>query len=530
MQDETLLTLAMMHSIDSETRLLRVNKAWQKTLGYSADEVIGQPVTKFIAPEFREYVASKLVPAFFKTGVQKGVAYSYVRKHGERVEVVLSALAERNAEGAVVGSIAVLNDVTEQKRAQRQIEALNTELEQRVKARATELRATNRELRSEIARGEEAAAARRQSEQQLRILTNALPVLINYVDTSERYRLNNSAYEEWFGRRPEELNGKRVRDVVGKGAYDVIGPYIQRALAGERVTFEAHVPFRLGGPRHCQASYVPHADENGTVVGFFSVVSDVSGRVEAEQKLSERQEELARVLRANAMGEMAATLAHQMNQPLAAISNYARGGLLRLGNGADPLGSQWARAFEQIADQAERASEMIDRIDRFVRRSGDKTEAVDINQIAESAASLVEREARVHKVNIKSMLDHTVPPVKVGAIEMEQVILNLLRNGVDASKSGKGKREVTVRTYANGDDIEVAIADRGVGLPVGSAHRLFEPFFTTKTGGMGMGLRISRSVVERYGGRIWAVDNPDRGATFTFALPTAPERCALDFR
>ena len=201
-----------------------------------------------------------------------------------------------------------------------------------------------------------------------------------------------------------------------------------------------------------------------------------------------------------------------------------------MGNGADPLGSQWARAFEQIADQAERASEMIDRIDRFVRRSGDKTEAVDINQIAESAASLVERDARVHKVNIKSMLDHTVPPVKVGAIEMEQVILNLLRNGVDASKSGKGKREVTVRTYANGDDIEVAIADRGVGLPVGSAHRLFEPFFTTKTGGMGMGLRISRSVVEPYGGRIWAVDNPDRGATFTFALPTAPERCALDLR
>jgi len=241
----------------------------------------------------------------------------------------------------------------------------------------------------------------------------------------------------------------------------------------------------------------------------------------AHEALRQHQAELAHVLRLHTMGEMAAALAHEINQPLCAITNYAQGGVQRLRAGSvDP--TVLRLAFEAIAREGLRAGEILRGIRNLVQRETAVSEGVDVNALAAEAARLLEPQARLHGVTVRLQRALPLPPIQADGTQIEQVMLNLMLNGVEAAASTpRAAREVIVVTTAHDGAVEVEVSDTGGGISPKVEQRLFTPFFTTKTHGLGLGLAISRSIVECHGGRLWAVSPPGGGATFRFFLPLA---------
>ena len=254
---------------------------------------------------------------------------------------------------------------------------------------------------------------------------------------------------------------------------------------------------------------------------FAGFVTDVSARQQSEQRLQELQAELIHVSRLSAMGEMASALAHELNQPLTAIINYAQTarGLVerRPGEGASGLVS----LLEKTVQQASRAGQIIRRLRQFIAKGETDRALEDINAVVEEASALALIGTGGKGIAARRVLGAGLPPVLLDKIQIHQVITNLIRNGVDAL-GGVKRREIVISTrHAGADSIEITIADTGPGLAPEVADRLFQPFVTTKPGGLGIGLSICRSIVDAHGGRLWASDNPDGGTIFHVRLPTA---------
>ena len=252
------------------------------------------------------------------------------------------------------------------------------------------------------------------------------------------------------------------------------------------------------------------------------LVREMAERRRAEETARERQTEMDHVARLSILGEMASNLAHELNQPLGAIANYARGCTRRLEMGTvEP--AQLAEITRAIAEQAERAGRIIARIRNFVRKRASQLEPMDVNEAVRAATSLCEARARGDGVAVVTTLADDLPPVLADAVQIEQVVLNLVMNALDALEGAQGGApEVTVRTGRDAEGrVEIAVADRGRGLTDEARSRLFDPFFTTKPGGMGLGLSICRTIVEAHGGHLWATDNPGGGAVMRFVLPAA---------
>ena len=252
-----------------------------------------------------------------------------------------------------------------------------------------------------------------------------------------------------------------------------------------------------------------------------TVAHDITDRVRAEEEVRHRREELAHVTRLATMGEMATGLAHELNQPLSAILYFARGCRRRLQAGGCATEAT-LEVTEKIAAQAERAAAFVGRIRAFVRKAELRLAPVDLNQVVREAAGFAAHEAREQGVLIDFRLARSLPLVSVDMIQVEQVVLNVIRNGIEAVQgNGPDRRRVTVKTSRAADTVVCDIADTGCGYSEQVADQLFDAFFTTKPGGLGMGLAISRSIIEAHGGRMWATPNPDGGATFRFTLPVS---------
>ena len=249
--------------------------------------------------------------------------------------------------------------------------------------------------------------------------------------------------------------------------------------------------------------------------------AEMDERRRAEERASRHQAELAHVARLSTVGEMAAELAHELNQPLAAISSHAQAcaRLLQSSgfNGAEDL----TASIHQVVEQADRAAEIIRRLRRFVRKAEPTQAVLEINSLAREIATLVMVEASAAQVEIRFELTDPCPPVMGDQIQIEQVLINLIRNGLEAMRESQGEsRAVTIRTsVGQRNRIEVAVRDQGVGISPEMDPRVFDRYFTTKPDGMGMGLPISRSIVESHGGDLWVTSTPGHGTTFTFSLP-----------
>jgi len=222
------------------------------------------------------------------------------------------------------------------------------------------------------------------------------------------------------------------------------------------------------------------------------------------------------------MGEMATGLAHEVNQPLTAIATYAQACQRLLASGAN-ANDEVAAALEQIAAQALRAGEVIRRLRSFVKNREVRREIVEANRLLEDLMTLAQTDTRNHGVRVQLERAPEAPQLLVDAVQIQQVILNLLRNSIDAmGHLPEADREITLRVRCIEDcSVEFMISDRGHGIPE-SATELFNPFYTTKPGGTGLGLTISRSIVRAHGGKLWCGPNPGGGARFFFTLPVTP--------
>lgn len=297
---------------------------------------------------------------------------------------------------------------------------------------------------------------------------------------------------------------------------------VQRLISGQEDTSEFRIVTKDGRIRWIRESGKPVWDPHDGVVRVYGAAQDVTERKVAEEEARARETELAHVLRLGTMGEMAAGLAHEINQPLSAIVSFARGCTRRMRSGSAEVDTL-LEPIEQIATQAMRANEIVQRLLGFVRKQKPPRERAAVGDLVRDVASLLAGEARRRGILLRIELASDLPPVEVDRIQIEQVILNLVRNALEATPAGGPEPAVEIRTERDDGFVAVAVTDQGEGLTAEQRDRVFEPFFTTKKAGLGMGLAISRSMVRAHGGRITASANAGRGATFRFTLPIAGE-------
>ena len=286
---------------------------------------------------------------------------------------------------------------------------------------------------------------------------------------------------------------------------------------------EYQVVLRDGTVKHLHhlAQAVFHPD--GRVLKYVGTIHDITDRRRAEDEARVLQERLTHFSRLSTMGEMAAGLAHEINQPLSAIATYARA-CQRLIAQPEPDYADVIAALEQINAQALRAGEVIRRLRNFVKNREVKREPVDCSRLLEDLRTLAETDARLHNIRLRLDCEEPLPTVYADPIQLQQVVLNLVRNAIDAMVDAtEDQREVVLTTrQASDGEIEITVADRGTGLAPEATEHLFNPFFTTKASGTGLGLAISRSIVRAHGGRLWHTPNDGCGVRFHFTLPVSP--------
>jgi len=263
----------------------------------------------------------------------------------------------------------------------------------------------------------------------------------------------------------------------------------------------------------------PLIDADGRQIGWMGSMVDVTEQKNAQELARQQQERLQATARLVTMGEMASTLAHELNQPLAAISSYNTGCLNMIEHGALSQG-ELTGILQKIGKQAQRAGQIIRRVHAFVRRSEPKLEPADLNAIIREAVGLVEPDAIRRGVDIAADLDEHLPEVLADPVMIEQVAVNLIRNGMDAmADTPRPRRCLQLTTHETDGLLVFSVADRGKGIPPDIAEKLFAPFFTTKEEGMGMGLNICRSIAELHRGRLSFEAHPGGGTIFNFSLP-----------
>ncbi len=354
-------------------------------------------------------------------------------------------------------------------------------------------------------------------------LENA-PLAILTCDLQGRLLTANRAACELFGYRPEELQTLKITDLTHPDDCPRCVEMTRRAARGEVDRYVEKRRYRrrdgtvIRGELHVGVAH----GADGRPLKLVLQVEDHSQRLRAQEEADRLRERLAHVGRLGTLGEMAAGIAHEINQPLTAITNYARAcqRLLRAGRGSDP---RLLEALDKVSDQAKRAGEVVERLRDLVRKRDSRRERADVNELVTGVVRLAQAEARLRDVTLRVELAERTPPVVADGVQVQQVVLNLIHNGLEAMEGlDRRDRELVVRTAAgDGSEIEVAVADRGKGVAEEAREELFQPFFTTKAAGMGMGLSICRSIVRSHGGRLWFTPNPGRGTTFHFTLPAA---------
>ena len=259
--------------------------------------------------------------------------------------------------------------------------------------------------------------------------------------------------------------------------------------------------------------------ETGGVLGL-EMIEDITEARTAKEQTRIHEAELAHATRLAMLGEMVAGIAHEVNQPLAAIVNYANGSTRRLQSGDAQDTRVIQGALSRIATEAMRASEIVRRLKSLARKESVQRERQPLEEIAQRSLRLVESEAGAKDVTITLDLAREIPPVLVDPIQIEQIVVNLVRNACEAMSEQSEPKRVTIRTFREGDEsVAISVADTGPGLGPALLNRVFDAFFTTKRSGLGMGLSISRSIAESHHGRLWAEENRPQGTVFTLALP-----------
>lgn len=407
----------------------------------------------------------------------------------------------------------------ERKHAEDELRKSHDDLERRVAERTAALAESNQRLREEI-------AERRRADRELRsehafnaALFDTVGALIVVCDAGGRIVRFNRACERVTGYLAAEVYGRFLWDLFcddGNNTHTLFAAVRAGDHAG---TFEGYWTVRDGGRRFIAWSNTALADDSGGVEYFICCGNDITERQRLEEREKQRLMELAHLLRLNTLGEMTTEIAHELNQPLTAIGAYSNA-CSRLLQAGERDTTDIAQALRGISDQAQRAGEIIRRLRRFARKEKPEQVALDINALIREVLQLLQVGVRWKNITLEDNLSPALPRALADPVLVEQVIINLVRNAIDAMESMETRKPrlvLTTRMNAAGR-MEVSVADNGPGLSPDVHQRIFEPFFTTKAGGMGVGLSLSRSIVEAHGGVLRLVDT-EEGATFQFTLP-----------
>jgi two-component system, LuxR family, sensor kinase FixL len=354
----------------------------------------------------------------------------------------------------------------------------------------------------------------------LRSILETVPDAMVVIDSRGVVQSFSRAAERLFGYRSMDICGQNVKMLMPSPYRDQHDGYLDRYLTtGERRIIgigRVVVGRRKDGSTFPMELSVGEVNQDGRRL-FTGFVRDLTERQQTDRRLQELQEGLLHVSRLRSMGQMAAALAHELNQPLTATANYVRAAL-RLLDAAEPNLPRVRQAMNLAAQQTVRSGEIIRRLRAFVARGEVTRRPESVAKLIEEASALALVGAKEHGIKVLIRIEAHLPKAEVDRVQIQQVLLNLIRNAVE-SMEGCDIRELTVGTVAQDGAVLVSIADTGGGIPPEIEAKLFQPFVTTKPEGMGIGLSICRTIVEAHGGRLWVEPNAGTGSVFNFTLP-----------
>lgn len=472
-------------ALDARGRVVLFNRACQALSGYAADAVLGRPSWRLLLPADQVARARAVFRRLLNGDGPRIHRSEWLTRDGSRTPIEWIHDIVRGSDGTVTHVLATGLSLSVLQRAE---DALQ-DAQQRTRA----------------------------------ILDTAVDGVIT-IDAAGRIDSINPAAQALFGYRESELVGENVRVLMPSPYREEHDAYLRRYLeTGEKRVIG--IGREVSGLRRDGSTFpmelaVGEFEHQGQRY-FAGIVRDMSERHAYEQELRQRLDEVAHLSRVTAIGDMATGLAHEVNQPLGAIVSYAQA-CLRMLDAGRQRPETLRRALTQIAAQGRRAGDIIQHLRRFMRQEGTARGEIDLNQVVEEAAWLLEHEIALHRISLELALEPNLPAVRADRTQIEQVVLNLMRNAIDAMQQiPVARRRLQCRSQAGAPGVEVSVCDQGKGLSEEQLERVFQPFFTTKDDGMGQGLSICRSIVHGHGGDIAAIRNAGHGMCFTFSLPAS---------
>ena len=461
--------------------VVRVNNEFKRMFGYQSEEVYGRPLNELIVPETL-LEENRTYLGLLRSGCRVEVETIRRRKDGTDFHVSLLAVPVTTAAGEQVAKYAVYRDITERRRADERL---------------------------------------RESEARFQTMADTAPVMIWMTGTDG---LCNYFSKPWL-----EFTGRTMEQEVGTGWVQGVHPEdVQGCFDRFLPAFHARKPFRMeyrlrradGEYRWVIESGIPRYTGAGEFAGYIGSnidITDLKRAEEERERLRQAEADLAHINRVTMMGELTASLAHEIKQPISAAVTDAGTCLRWLDR---PEIEEAREAALRIIKDVTHASEIINRIQLLFKKGERQSEFVDVNEIIREMIVMLRKEASRSSISIRTELADDLPNITADRVQLQQVFMNLMLNGIEAIHQINAAGELTIKSQRNpGDELLISVSDTGVGLPAERSHKIFDAFFTTKPQGTGMGLSISRSIIESHGGRLWATANSPRGAIFQFTLP-----------
>jgi PAS domain S-box-containing protein len=480
--------------IDTDSIIQFANPAIESIFGYSSDELIGQALMKLMSPQLADLHRGSF-KRYLETGVRrlnwKAIELPGLRKDGSIVPIEVSFSEVQQPQHLFTGFV---RDITARKETERRLRA--------------------------------AENAARASQGQLRLITDAVPALISYIDQDERYRFVNETYRRWFGVPKEQIIGRHIADVLGGAVYKQIQPYIARALQGEAASADVKVHYPLVGWRSVRFEYIPEWEDEH-VRGFVALITDVT---ENKQAIQEREELLAREQTARLQSESAnrlkdeflATVSHELRTPLTSIAGWSA--MMESGRLDEPTREKALAVIRRnVHDQTRLIDELLDVSTMVAGKMQLDLHSVFPGPLVENILESFRPMAESRAIALEKIIDVHAGPVSGDAMRLKQIAANLISNAVKFTPRG-GRVRITVERVDS--VVALRVSDTGIGLEASSIPRIFERFWqadsspTRRFPGLGLGLSLVRHLVELHGGSIDAFSpGPNRGSTFTVTIP-----------